>query len=57
MLNPSRDKSARHVPYWGGGRRAYYVTPGSGPRLGGSRTRKGEHSEWDGNKMNNKIKS
>ena len=25
VLNPSRDKNARHVPYWGGGRRAYFI--------------------------------
>ena len=27
VLNYSRDKNARHVPYWGGGRRTYCVTP------------------------------
>ena len=26
MLNASRDKNARHVPWWGGGGRAYYST-------------------------------
>ena len=36
--NPSWDKSARHVPQWGGGRRAYYVTPDLSYD-GGSRTR------------------
>ena len=27
LLNASRGKSARHAPYWGGGRRACYVNP------------------------------
>ena len=48
MLNPSRDKIARHVPWRGEGRRARYVNPRSELRLEGSMSKKGEDNKWDG---------
>lgn len=59
MLNPLRDKNARHVPYGGGGRgeKSLLCHLGSRLRPGGREDRSAENIKWDGrNKKQNKNK-
>ena len=45
-LKSSRDRNARHEPYWVGGEKSLLCDPGSELRLGG-REQKGEDNKWD----------
>ena len=45
-LNFSRDKNARHEPWWVGGEKSLLCDPGFEVRLGG-REQKGEDNKWD----------